>query len=93
MDSTIEKLFNDAAFMEELKKKVTAEEVSDLFNKYGVNVTADKVEKVVEKLENPVNGEISEEQLEFVTGGGILAYGACLVAGFIVGRAVVKYFG
>ena len=93
MENKINELFNNSLFVEELKTKVTTKEISDLFKKYGINVSVEAVQKMLNEINVSSNCEVSEEELDGVTGGGvILTYGAVILAGYVTGRLIVKCF-
>ena len=79
------------------KKAETVEDVQNIFAQNGVEISKEEVESLLEEIAGH-SGELSEENLDSVAGGGILLglaiYGGalivtdviCYVAGRIVGK-------
>lgn len=87
MEAKIRELYNDKHFTDELSQMQTFEEASALFVRNGVNLSADTLAKIATNV--PENEMLNEDQLDTVSGGGILTAGACLLGGYILGRLVV----
>ena len=104
MDNRIEKiqeLMKNEEFTKKLLSMENPEDVQDLFEDNGVELTLDEVKQIgltldkffsgeitAEQLEQTANGELSEEDLEQVAGGVILAAIATVViSGIIAGGA------
>ncbi len=88
----LEELKKDSSFLEAVSQATTLEEVKELFEKEGVDVSLEELESICEANEN---GELSEEDLDNVDGGvlgGIVAgVGIILfIAGFARGLRCKK---
>lgn len=64
----IDELLKDEAFVEQLTKTETPENVMDLFKTKGVNLSLEQVQKLIERGKK-INEEIADADLEKVGGG------------------------
>ncbi len=86
----IKELFADEAFVKELFSKETPEEVQKIFAEHDVDVSVEELMKareiILKKMEQGVeNLELTEEELEEVSGGC-----AGMIAFFIVGGLLMS---
>jgi len=84
----LNKLFEDAAFAQELKEMQTLEEIQNLLAGKGIAMTTEELEEVAEKYGNANDTELSDDQMENVAGGGavaigLVAFGVATFAGFV----------
>ncbi len=81
----ITELLNNDAFNNDVSNCSSQEELRAVFAKYGANLEAEEVSEFVSAVKQAGSeGEISEDQLEDVTGGSITAAAllkACVSAG------------
>lgn len=89
----IEKLAEDEVFVKELGAAHTPEEVKTVFNAYGMEMTLEEAVAIIEAAQAGADGELSEENLDNVTGGILvstlgawLVYSACVYAAATVGK-------
>lgn len=93
IQAKISALMEQEAFVEAFKQVEDAQDVVDLFGKHGVEVPLEIAEELFQPVEEE-EGELSEEALEDVAGGGkvgkfvgkVLGYGAGYGAGYLGGR-------
>ena len=79
-EARMEELLKDEAFCEELKACPGPQEIADLFTQKGIEIDAEDVMALAKGLQE--NGEISDEDLENVSGGSLLAFLAGVVLPF-----------
>lgn len=72
-------LLEDEAFLKALLTAEEPEKMSEVLGAYGVSVTSDEVDELMQEgidgmleMQEKVSDELNEEQLENVAGGGIL---------------------
>lgn len=100
----ISELFQNEAFQKEAEGCKTMEDFQVLFTAHGVEIsleeTIDLISQIAEKKQQQDGGEISEEDLENVSGGlvltGAAAIAACIGLGVVgigvaAGAAYVAY--
>ena len=68
----IEQLMNSTEFMQKVDMVDSLEAMQDLFTQYGVNLTLDELKQMVATTSVDASGELSEDDLDGVAGGGIL---------------------
>ena len=91
-EERIKEVFSDEAFVKELVSKETPEEVQALLEDKDIEMSVAEIvklrEMVIKKMENP-DAELSDEDLEDVSGGCL---GVAVIASFAVfiGAGVVK---
>lgn len=83
----IEDLLQDAEFTKQVENAERLDDVVELLNKKGFEVTAEDLTNALKAA----NGELSEENLEDVAGGTSLAIKAGVIAGKAVGYWIKKY--
>jgi predicted ribosomally synthesized peptide with nif11-like leader len=75
MQKKIEALVNNAEFAEKLSRCETCDEIAALFGTEGIAVSGEELETAMERISaQNENGEISEDDLEQVSGGSGLAF-------------------
>ncbi len=94
-EEKVKSLMADEAFVNKLLEMETPEEVCAAFEKEGITVTADEISKVKEKLESAgAEGELSEDSLEEVAGGVLIAtaiyYGVGALIGIGIGEKITR---
>lgn len=80
-DQQIKDLFSDQAFMNSILEMETAEEVQAALKEKGLDLSLEEIGVIRESL-NSENGELSEDELENVSGGSI-------TVGIIIGVAAI----
>ena len=91
-EKRIKEVFSDEAFVKELVSKETPEEVQALLEDKDIEMSVAEIAKlremVIKKMENP-DAELSDEDLEDVSGGCL---GVAVIASFAVfiGAGVVN---
>ncbi len=86
-EAKIKEVFSDEQFVKELLEFETPESVQSALIDKDIDVTLEDIVKTRELLARYNSGELSEEDLESVTGGGILA-----VLGFTLGLLTISTF-
>ncbi len=71
-EQKIRDIFSDEQFVKELLDLETPEEVKVVLADHDIDVTVDDIMQVKELFEKKQNGEISDEELENVSGGFLL---------------------
>ena len=84
----LNELLEDPQFVDALSTTKSAEDMARLLGEYGVNVTAEELEGLVASV--PAGGELSEEDLEAVAGGGLCVRHWMFILGYILGFAISK---
>ena len=84
----LNELVEDRQFAEALGAAESVEDMVRVLGEYGVNVTAEELEGLVASV--PATGELSEEDLEAVAGGGLCVYYWMFILGYILGFAISK---
>lgn len=88
-------LLNSETFANEIKNLKTVEELQVVLKQHGVEMTTDEIIELGGHLARKVgmdkNGELTEEDLENVSGGGLLALAALGIASICFG-AYMGYF-
>ena len=83
-EERIKEVFSDEAFVKELFSKETPEEVQAMLEDKDIELSIDEIVKLKEllekKVENP-DAELSDEDLEDVSGGCL---GVAVIASFVV---------
>jgi predicted ribosomally synthesized peptide with nif11-like leader len=80
MQKKIEALVNNAEFAEKLSRCETCDEIAALFGTEGIAVSGEELETAMERISvQNENGEISEDDLEQVSGGCIVSGTAFLI--------------
>jgi predicted ribosomally synthesized peptide with nif11-like leader len=85
MQKKIEALVNDAEFAAKLSQCETCDEIAALFGTEGIEVSGEELERAMAQV--PVqgeNGEISEGDLEQVSGGTIRSHVGCWIINNII---------
>ncbi|MEN1761413.1 MULTISPECIES: Nif11-like leader peptide family RiPP precursor [Anoxynatronum] len=86
-----QKLEADEQLVEKLMQQETPEEVQALLKENDVNLTIEEIneirEAILKMLDRMTEGELSEEDLEEVTGGIFFAYGVLALCGIFVALA------
>lgn len=99
-DATFNALMEDKSFVVDMLSQETAEDVQNLFQKNGVDVSMEEVNelgKVLNHLENS-GDELSEESLESISGGfaitgaAVLAVAKAVIAVGGAGLAIYKWY-
>ena len=90
MEEKIKALYNDKNFTDELSAAKSFEEAAALFASHGVVVSAQDLEDIAKEAMTVGEGDLSEEMLEQVSGGGIGIAIACLVGGYVLGRLIER---
>ena len=88
----LNELVEDRQFAKALGAAESVEDMVRLLGEYGVNVTAEELEGLAASV--PAGGELSEEDLENVSGGLIYPRWLILLAfklGVAVGKLYLKY--
>lgn len=88
MEEKIRKLYNDSSFTAELVAARTFEDASALFERNGVNISAEKLEKIAAEALGNEGEVLSEDMLDNVSGGGILVALGCIAGGYALGRII-----
>jgi len=95
-EAAISEVFRDEAFVKGLFAMETPEEVQKAMSGKGIELTVEQIVKIKELIIKRLDTgrELSEEELEDVTGGGILVLGLALAAvsltaGLLAGGLVV----
>lgn len=92
----ISELFQSEAFQKEAEGCKTMEDFQVLFTAHGVEIsleeTIDLISQIAEKKQQQDGGEISEEDLENVSGGLVLTGGLAIAACVGVGVLCVGAF-
>lgn len=97
----LDEIENDHAFLEYLLQQDTPEKIQKVFSEKGIALSLDEVKKIVletlSRLDNENTDEISESDLEDVSGGFAISAAiciACVVAscagGFAIGWRAAK---
>ncbi len=71
LQSRIEEVANDEAFLDQLINADSIDEAQKLFAERGIELTQDEVENFAKQVSNS-QGELDEESLEAVSGGLIM---------------------
>ena len=72
LDNKIIELMKDNAFIEELTKKTTPEDIQNLLASKGITCTLDEIKQSAKKLKEQIDSkELSEDDLAAVSGGGV----------------------
>ena len=83
-------LLQSKAFLSELQMVDNDSDCQKLFRKYGVELSIDDIQKMVEESQKALaNPELAEDQLEEVTGGILIT--ASAFACFTVGSAMIGF--
>ena len=92
-EEKIKEVFSDEEFLDKLLSTTTPEEAQELLEDKDIEMSIGEIEKakelILKKLENPdldLEAELSDEDLEDVSGGCLL--GACMLLVFVVTPAV-----
>lgn len=103
-NETMEKirvLMENEAFGKEIENVETAAELQKAFEGHGIEITEDEVVEICKGIAANKDGIISEEDLDAVSGGGILV-GAAMIAGawvvsyaagYVAGKVISKKAG
>ena len=83
MDKKLDALMENEAFVEELKTVETVEQAVALFDREGVKVTADELNKIVEDGQSD---NLSEDDLDNVSGGCLIHLGIHIIRGILNSR-------
>lgn len=76
MNKTLTDLLENKQFIEKMLDTDSVEDVISLFSEHNITITAKEVEIIKNRLENPQNrGELSEQDLSIVAGGGDINFG------------------
>lgn len=68
----IQALFEDSSFVEELKAAKSAEEIKNVFDMHGAELSDEDFAEFLKTPAAELQGEIDESQLDEVSGGGIV---------------------
>ena len=68
--AVLEKVLADEAFVKELAEMENPEEVQAALNAKGAEITVDEVKAIAKSLSQQAEGELDEDALEDVAGGG-----------------------
>lgn len=79
----IENLKSDTELLEQVEKAGSAEEIAELLRARGLEVTDENAQAAYEYKVKAQSGELNEEALDEVAGGGI-------ITGIVVGWTVVN---
>jgi predicted ribosomally synthesized peptide with nif11-like leader len=80
MQKKIETLVNDAKFAEKLSQCETCDEIAALFGTEGIEVSGEELERAIAQLSvQDENGELSEDNLEQISGGSVVSSAAILI--------------
>ncbi len=82
-EQKMKEVFSDEQFVKSLLELETPEEVQKVLAEKEIDVTEEEIVKAREILIRYNNGELSEEELENVAGGGLLSILGGVVAGLI----------
>ena len=82
----MEALKENESFVKEMSTATTAEEVRDIFAKYGVAFTLEEAQAMVEEIKKHSDEELSAEELDNVTGGYI---GLAIMVALLIFVAVI----
>ncbi len=83
----IETLLHDEAFAKEIDKANNLEEIAQLFNDKGIEVSAADIQKAMDASDN---GELNEESLEDVAGGVTPVFAAVGIAAYLIARRWIQ---
>jgi len=93
-EQKIKEIFADEAFVSSILEMETPEEVQKALADKGLDLSVDEINTIKESL-SAEEGELSDEQLEDVSGGSITAVicgliigGAALAGGVSLGKAI-----
>ena len=94
-------LMESDAFGKEIENVENKTELKNIFEKYGIDITEDEVVEICRGIAAKKNDELSEEDLDIVSGGGILsglaivagAWAVSYVAGYVAGKVIKKKTG
>ena len=87
-EKKLRELMKDEAFVKELSAKIEAEDAQKYFAEHGVDFTMEEIKAIGSALNCSVksNGELSEDDLEQVS-GGCLIFG--IISGIVAGAALI----
>ncbi len=89
-EQKMKEVFSDEQFVKSLLELETPEEVQKFLAEKEIDVTEEEIVKAREILVRYNNGDLSEEELENVAGGGILCFLGSIVAG-VIANAVYSH--
>lgn len=67
-------IFSDKEFVKSFFEPKNEEEVQKVLKEKGINLSLQEIQKIREILIQKKNGELSDEELEAVSGGGLLEW-------------------
>ena len=65
----LEKLTDNDAFLADIAKAESKDQLQEVFANYGLELTRDEVDAFVAKLNSTASGELNEDSLDDVAGG------------------------
>lgn len=83
-------LLNDEDFAKELVACVTAVDLADVLDRAGISCTAADIDEIIGEANTAMDGEMTEDMLEQVSGGFVITTGyliTCAVLGAAAGVA------
>lgn len=66
----IEQMMDSEEFVQKLNLTACVEEMQELFAQHGVDITMDELNRMIASVSVGANGELNEDALENVAGGG-----------------------
>lgn len=79
----IQEVFSDEKFVESLLQMEEPEMVQNALKEKGIELTVEELEQIRERLENGAEGELSEDDLDQVSGGIAITTIVGAIAGII----------